>query len=83
MTSDERLQREFGGDYDIVAANIVSDVILTLSTRVRPLLRPGGAFLCSGIIDTRAAEVRARLEEAHWQIEREDSDQGWYAYLCR
>ena len=83
VTSDERLQREFGGDYDIVAANIVSDVILTLSTRVRPLLKPGGAFLCSGIIDTRAAEVRARLEEEGWQIEREDSDQGWYAYLCR
>ena len=83
VTSDEGLRREFGGDYDIVAANIVSDVIITLSTRVRPLLKPGGTFLCSGIIDTRAEEVRGRLSEAGWQIEGENSSEGWYSYLCR
>jgi len=83
VTTDRALQREFGGDYDLIAANIVADVILALAPRVRPLLKPGGAFLCSGIIDTRAAEVRAALEAAGWRIEEENSSEGWFAFLCR
>lgn len=83
VTSDERLQREFGGDYDVVAANIVADVIVALAPRVRPLLKPGGAFLCSGIIDERSAEVRQKLQDAGWTVEEENHSEGWYCYLCR
>ena len=53
VLSDKRLAREFGGDYDIVVANIVADVIIALAPQVRPLLKKGGLFLCSGIIDDR------------------------------
>ncbi len=83
VTADKELQREFGGDYDLVVANIVADVILALAPRVRPLLKAGGRFLCSGIIDDRAAEVRAGLEAAGWTIEEERSSEGWFSYLCR
>ena len=83
VTADKELQREFGGDYDLVVANIVADVIIALAPRVRPLLKDGGRFLCSGIIDERAAEVRRNLEKAGWTIEEENSSEGWYSYLCR
>ena len=83
VTADRALSREFGGDYDVVAANIVADVIIALAPKVRPLLKPGGVFLTSGIIDDRADEVRQRLEAAGWRIEETNSAEGWVSYLCR
>ena len=83
VLSDKRLAREFGGDYDIVVANIVADVIIALAPQVRPLLKKGGLFLCSGIIDDRADEVKEQLIAAGWQIEETRSSEGWFSYLCR
>ncbi|MBR3561257.1 MAG: 50S ribosomal protein L11 methyltransferase [Oscillospiraceae bacterium] len=83
VTADKELQREFGGDYDVVVANIVADVIIALAPRVRPLLKAGGVFVCSGIIDDRAAEVKQKLLDAGWIIEEERSSEGWFSYSCR
>ena len=83
VTSDAALQRELGGACDVVVANIVADVIIALAPKVRPLLKEGGLFLCSGIIDDRAAEVKAKLMEAGWSVEEENSSEGWFSYLCR
>ena len=68
VLSDKRLQKEFGGDYDVIVANIVADVIIALAPQVGKLLKKGGIFLCSGIIDDRADEVREKLVEAGWTI---------------
>ena len=83
VLSDRGLQREFGGDYDLIVANIVADVIIALAPQVRGLLKAGGLFLCSGIIDDRAEEVREKLVEAGWTIEETRSVEGWFSYLCR
>ncbi|MBE6989686.1 MAG: 50S ribosomal protein L11 methyltransferase [Ruminococcaceae bacterium] len=83
VLSDRQRQREFGGEYDIIAANIVADVIIGLSGRVRPFLKPGGLFLCSGIIDARAAEVADTLRRDGWELAETNSSEGWYSYLCR
>ena len=83
VTADRALAAEFGGDYDVVVANIVADVIIALAPRVRPLLKAGGVFLCSGIIDDRADEVRARLVDAGWEIAEANSSDGWFSYLCK
>ena len=83
VLSDKRLRAEMGAGYDIVAANIVADVIIALSGTVRALMAPEGYFLCSGIIDERAGEVRAKLEENGFAILEENSSEGWYSYLCR
>ena len=83
VLSDKRLAREFGGDYDIVVANIVADVIIALAPQVGKLLKKGGIFLCSGIIDDRAEEVARHLREAGWDIFRTRQSEGWFSYLCR
>ena len=83
VLSDKRLQKEFGGDYDVIVANIVADVIIALAPQVGKLLKKGGIFLCSGIIDDRADEVREKLVEAGWTIEETRSSEGWFSYLCR
>ena len=83
VLSDARLQKEMGGQYDIIVANIVADVIMGLSSQVRPFLKEGGLFLTSGIIDDRAAEVAEKLRADGWEILEERHSEGWYSYLCK
>ena len=83
ILTDEALKAQIGGGYDIVLANIVSDVIIALAPAVRPLLKEGGAFLCSGIIDDRAEEVAGKLRQTGLTIEETHSADGWFSYLCR
>jgi len=58
-------------------------VISALAPQVRPLLKEGGLFLCSGIIDDRAEEVKQKLMDAGWEIAEERSNEGWFSYLCK
>ena len=83
VLTDKALQAEFGGGYDMVVANIVADVIMGLSGRVRPFLKEGGLFLCSGIIDDRAEEVFTRLRADGWTVIEQHDSEGWYSFLCR
>ena len=83
VLGDAGLQREMGRNYDLVVANIVADVIIALAPAVPALLKSGGLFLCSGIIDSRAEEVRCRLEAEGFSILETNSDQGWFSFLCR
>ena len=83
VLTDAALRQEMGAGYDIVVANIVADVIMGLSPHVRPFLKPGGLFLCSGIIDTRAEEVAESLRQNGWEIEKTRSGEGWFSYACR
>ena len=83
ILSDAALQAKLGAGYDLVVANIVADVILALAPAVRRFLKPGGAFLCSGIIDDRAEEVAQGLRENGWEILETHQSEGWFSYLCR
>ena len=83
VLSDEALRQEMSGGYDVVVANIVADVIMGLSGSVRPFLKAGGLFLCSGIIDDRAEEVLAKLKGDGWDVFEQRSSEGWFSYLCQ
>ena len=83
VTSDNKLRREMGDGYDIVLANIVADVIIGLASIARSLLAEGGVFLCSGIIDDRAEEVKGKLIENGFAIEEENQSEGWFSFVCR
>ena len=83
VTRDKQLQAEFGTGYDIICANIVADVIISLAPQVRPFLKAGGLFLTSGIIDDRAAQVQDALTAAGWEILESHSSEGWFSFLCK
>ena len=83
VVTDRALQAEFGGEYDMVVANIVADVIMGISPQVRPFLKRAGLFLCSGIIDDRAAEVEDCLRRDGWEILETNQSEGWFSFLCR
>ena len=82
VLSDQGLRRDMGGGWDIVVANIVADVIIALAPAALDLMKPGGVFLCSGIIDQRADEVRATLEAQGFTIREANTSEGWYSFLC-
>ena len=44
--------------YDLIVANILADVIIPLSGLVKPLLKEGGIFIASGIINTMEEAVK-------------------------
>ena len=83
VVTDQALRQELGGPYDVVVANIVADVIKALASTVRPLVKEGGIFLCSGIIDDRAEEVAQCLRDNGWTIAETRSSEGWFSYQCR
>ena len=82
VLSDQGLRRDMGGGWDIVVANIVADVIIALAPAALDLMKPGGVFLCSGIIDQRADEVREALEAQGFTIREANTSEGWYSFLC-
>ena len=71
-----------GGNYDIILANIVADVIIGLAPIVKNLLSPDGHFLCSGIIAGREQEVADALQWNGFTIAHSDSEKDWHAYHC-
>ena len=59
LLSDDSIQNlSKSYDFDIVVANILADVIIPLSAVVDRYLKKGGIFISSGIIYTRADEVK-------------------------
>lgn len=49
------------GQYEIVVANILADVIIPLSEVIRPFMKEDGVFITSGIIDTKEEAVKDAL----------------------
>ena len=82
ILSDADLLRRLGGGYDIILANIVADVIISLAPIVPSLLAPDGHFLCSGIIAGRETEVADALRRNGFAIADTYSAKDWYAYHC-
>ncbi len=77
--ADPALSAAIGGEYDLICANIVADVILGMRALFWDKLRAGGTLLASGIIDTRADEVQAGLEQAGFALAERRELRGWVA----
>ena len=82
ILADVSLRRGFGGGYQLVLANIVSDVIIPLSRFVRGFLSEDGVFITSGIIEGRQDEVRAALESAGLKIVKHRCEEEWHCFTC-
>ena len=76
------LAEQVTGRYQVVAANIVADVVIELSRSVAEFMVPGGVFLISGIIDAREDDVLAALAGRFTVIDRQE-ERGWVAMALK
>lgn len=83
IIGDAKLRKLLGSGYDVVLANIVSDVIIPLAPFVRDFMAPGGVFITSGIIDGREDEVAAALRAAGLEIIAHHHEEEWHCFDCR
>ena len=70
------------GSYKIVVANIVADAIIALSASVSNFMTEDSVYIISGIIDTRAEEVKDAVSK-NFEIIEEVTNGGWYCFTLR
>lgn len=70
------------GKYDIVLANIVADAIMFLSEGVKDFMKDDAVYVMSGIIDTRAEEVKMSVSR-HFDIIEEHLENGWACFAAK
>ena len=83
ILSDSNLQNRIKGKYQIVAANIVADVIIPIAPIAKQMLAEGGWFITSGIIDDRVEDVKRALVKNGFTIESHTAADSWNAFLCK
>lgn len=67
---------------DVVIANIIADVIILLSGAAAQHMKPGGTFLCSGIIRDREADVLSALSGAGFAVRHIERKGEWVAIVA-
>ena len=82
ILKDAGMRKMLGTGYDIVLANIVSDVIIPLSGTVRQFMKEDAVFITSGIIDGRQDDVSAALTKNGFQIDRHLFEEEWHCFVC-
>ena len=82
ILTDASLRSLLGSGYDIVLANIVSDVIIPLSAQVGDFLAEDGVFITSGIIDGREDEVAAAIRSNGFVITAHRCEEEWHCFVC-
>ena len=84
ILEDKELQASYSGKkYDLVAANIVADVIIALTKQVPDYIKDGGIFLCSGIITERKEDVLGALKAANFAVLHIKEKTSWVAIATR
>ncbi|MGI5835802.1 MAG: 50S ribosomal protein L11 methyltransferase [Chloroflexota bacterium] len=71
------------GPYDLVLANIIASVIVSLAQGLYDVLDPQGTLIASGIIAEREEEVREALTRVGLRVEETMAEGDWRAMVCR
>ena len=83
IIDDEALRAKFSSEkYDIVAANIVSDVIIGISPFVADFVKDDGIFIASGIITDRLDEVLGYIKK-NFEIIKICDKNDWASIIAR
>lgn len=84
VTTDKRLMSRLKSQaYDMVLVNIVADVIIHLAPVLPGFLENHSTLVCSGILDTRLADVTAALENAGLSIVETKSKEDWRCVIAK
>ena len=71
------------GQYDIVVANIIADVIIHLSKDVKNYMKKDGVFIASGIILDRLQDVEEALKTGGYDILGKETMGEWAVVVSR
>lgn len=77
LTDQPLMDRLCSQNYDLVLVNIVADVIISLCPVLPRLMNSGSTLICSGILDTRLADVTAALEKVGLTVLEIYSKEEW------
>jgi len=69
--------------YDMIAANILTHVILDLIVDIPRVLNPGGIFICSGIIQKNQRQVAEALQNIGFDVLETAVKEEWVAITAR
>lgn len=70
-----------GGQYDLVCANIVADIIIRMAPDIARYMKDDAILLASGIITERADEVVDAVVANNLRIKERLTDNGWCALV--
>lgn len=84
VMADAELEEKIGkGQYDVVVANIVADVIIGMKNELKAFIKPNGKLIASGVINDRAEEVMTHLREVGFVIENVTEKNDWVAIVAQ
>lgn len=76
---DEALADKIDAKYDVIAANIVADVLIAMKEHFLRYIKNGGILIVSGIIEERMHEVIGELESVGFRDPQINVKEGWAA----
>lgn len=84
IIDDEAVQKKAGyGRFDIVAANILADVLVPLTPVIREHLKTGGIYITSGIIDDKEETVVEAVKAAGFEVLEITRQGEWVSVTAR
>jgi ribosomal protein L11 methyltransferase len=72
-----RLPRFPGRRYDLICANLISDLLATEAERIRNLLKPGGKLVAAGILKSEFPKLEKKLHEFNLTLEKTWAKKEW------
>ena len=84
IIDDKAVQDKVGYEkYDIVAANILADVLVPLTPVILSQLKPGGIYITSGIIDDKEQTVVDAVKAADLEVLEVNHQGEWVSVTAR
>ncbi|MBW7649886.1 50S ribosomal protein L11 methyltransferase [Anoxybacillus sp. ST4] len=83
IVSQNNLLDRMDEQADVIVANILAEIILRFVDDAYRLLRAGGMFITSGIIQTKKQEVKEGLLRAGFTIEETLTMEDWVAFIAK
>ncbi|WP_335869310.1 50S ribosomal protein L11 methyltransferase [Bacillus sp. 2205SS5-2] len=71
------------GQTDVIVANILAEIILRFTKEAFELVKPGGYFITSGIIQPKKQEVKDALQNVGFKIEEVLVMEDWVAMIAK
>jgi len=72
-----------GATYDVVVSNIISATLIAIAHEVVGVVKPGGTWIVSGIIEQNWPDVREAAERVGFRLEKQLQEDDWVGATFR